>query len=703
MPFTQSMNDEFIEKMNSIIETNISNGQFGVTELASEIGMSRSNLHRRLKAIEDISISQFIRRVRLERAHSLLNDTNASITEITFECGFNSVSYFTKCFSDHYGYPPGKTKMQESRDMHTRKNLGEEDKGKWGIVRKFLLPVGLAFVPLVIGILVLSILRPFSTGDYSPEKSIAVLPFLNYSPDEEKMYFIDAIMESILDNLSKIEDLRVVSRTSVEQYRENPKPVSEISKEMNVSFILEGSGLKDGENIRLTVNLIDANRDEQIWSQDFNRKVEEQFAMLSEIPRLVAGEINVIITPEELERIERIPTNSLKAFELYQQGTERLYDWWANGDVAALKEAEDLFHSVLDIDDGFAEVYARLSSVYQSNWELGALDMDREEMLDSAISMANCALSIDDQCTEAYNEKGACLIQKGENENALDVLQKGLQYNPNYWESYFHLGEAYANLGQQDYALENYYKASMLHRGRMLPTLYENIAYFYANLGFEEQAQENFRSHLQLSGDSLSYYENMNRFSYVFHRFEEAIDYSEKGFELAPENFWFVQNLAMGNMFLGQFEESLKFFKLLEELMAETYFWTVHLHRLAYVYYQLGDFEKADVHFSQIIHLLSEAIEDGEVYFDAYYNLAGAYAFTGNRDEALEYLRIYKDGLPDRPYNELFWVVRFIKIDPLFDSLRDDSDFRDIVDEVEKRYRNEQELIRNWMLEHGLI
>jgi len=109
------------------------------------------------------------------------------------------------------------------------------------------------------------------------DKSIAVLPFINDSPEETEMYFINGTMESILDNLCKIEDLRVVSRTSVEQYRNNSKPVQTIAKEMNVSYVLEGSGLKHGDNIRLTIQLVDAINDQHIWSNIYNRKSEEIF------------------------------------------------------------------------------------------------------------------------------------------------------------------------------------------------------------------------------------------------------------------------------------------------------------------------------------------------------------------------------------------------------------------------------------------
>ncbi|MGW8317051.1 MAG: hypothetical protein ACWGNV_15750, partial [Bacteroidales bacterium] len=135
---------------------------------------------------------------------------------------------------------------------------------------------------VILGLIVLHIF-PRSGKQDNLEKSIAVLPFINDSPEEEGMYFLNGSMESILDNLSRIQDLRVVSRTSVEQYRNNPKPIPQIAQEMNVAYVLEGSGLKHGDRIRLTLQLIDANHDTHVWSNSYDRKEEDVFDLYSEV------------------------------------------------------------------------------------------------------------------------------------------------------------------------------------------------------------------------------------------------------------------------------------------------------------------------------------------------------------------------------------------------------------------------------------
>ncbi len=120
MANTQSEKSVFLRKLTEIIEGNLKNEQFGVSELAGAIGMSRSNLHRKVRAAAGASVSQFIRQVRLKKAMDLLQQTSLTISEVAFECGFHSVSYFTSCFHDHYGYPPGKAVKSEAKRTQFR-------------------------------------------------------------------------------------------------------------------------------------------------------------------------------------------------------------------------------------------------------------------------------------------------------------------------------------------------------------------------------------------------------------------------------------------------------------------------------------------------------------------------------------------------------------------------------------------------------
>src|SRR4030042_7142114 len=140
-----------------------------------------------------------------------------------------------------------------------------------------------------------------------PEKSIAVLPFINDSPDEENTYFINGIMDEVLNNLQKIKDLSVISRTSVEQYRDTDRPaLPEIAKKLEVNYIVEGSGQKYGNTIRLRVQLIDAVKDRHLWAESYEKDIQEVkdiFNIQSQIAQSIATELKAIITPEEKKLI----------------------------------------------------------------------------------------------------------------------------------------------------------------------------------------------------------------------------------------------------------------------------------------------------------------------------------------------------------------------------------------------------------------
>jgi TolB-like protein len=147
------------------------------------------------------------------------------------------------------------------------------------------------------------------------DKSIAVLPFQNLSDDQANAYFADGIQDDLLTNLSKISDLKVISRTSVMQYRDKTAAVREIGKALGVSTILEGSVRRSGNKVRVNVQLIDANTDEHIWASDYDRDVIDVFAIQSDLAQKIAEALQAKLSPEK-SRMERKPTENGEALSL---------------------------------------------------------------------------------------------------------------------------------------------------------------------------------------------------------------------------------------------------------------------------------------------------------------------------------------------------------------------------------------------------
>jgi TolB-like protein len=207
---------------------------------------------------------------------------------------------------------------------------------------------------VIVGLIVFNIVPRFNRSEVKEilDKSIAVIPFIDDSPNKDNEHIINGIMEDLLINLQSIKDLRVPGRTSVEQYRNNPKHISEIATELGVNYIVEGSGQKYGNHYTLRVQLLEGATGMHIWGHKFEQDIgsmEDIVSFISAISSSIAEELKAIITPEEKQLIEKLPTTSLTAYDFYQRGREEQVQYWLDSDNKdALERAEDLYYKALE-------------------------------------------------------------------------------------------------------------------------------------------------------------------------------------------------------------------------------------------------------------------------------------------------------------------------------------------------------------------
>jgi len=202
------------------------------------------------------------------------------------------------------------------------------------------------------------------------KKSIAVLPFINDSLDQENTYFINGVMEEILNNLQKIKDLRVISRTSVEQYRDKKKPISEIAQELGVKYIVEGSGQKYGNSFRLRAQLIMAEHESHLWGESFQQKitdVEDIFNIQIKIAESIAEELKAVISPEEKRLIEKIPAADLEVYNEYLQVRSYRNDFSRE----SLNKALEFLNGAVEKDPDLALLYSGLMEVWMGIQQMG--------------------------------------------------------------------------------------------------------------------------------------------------------------------------------------------------------------------------------------------------------------------------------------------------------------------------------------------
>ena len=204
------------------------------------------------------------------------------------------------------------------------------------------------------------------------EKSVAILPFRNDSPNEENTYFINGVMEEILNNLQKIRDIRVISRTSVEQYRNQTKPIPEIAKELGVNYLVEGSAQKYGSNFRLRAQLIMAEKETHLWGESFQQnitEVEDIFNIQIQIAESIAEELKAVISPGEKKLIEKIPVADIEVYDEYLKARS----YWADFTKESLYKAVEYLNRAIEKNPNWAPLYAGLAEVWiwiqQAGWE----------------------------------------------------------------------------------------------------------------------------------------------------------------------------------------------------------------------------------------------------------------------------------------------------------------------------------------------
>jgi TolB-like protein/Tfp pilus assembly protein PilF len=286
---------------------------------------------------------------------------------------------------------------------------------------------------VIVGLIVLNLIPRADEANISEvlDKSIAVLPFHNDSPNKENEYFINGTMESIRNKLSKIEDLKVISRSSVEQFRDTVLPIPEVAESLFVSYILEGSMQKYDNRIRMTLQLIDRN-DKHIWSEQYDRDLKDIFDIQSEIAQLVAGEIKAIISNEEKNRIERIPTGNLEAYNEFLLG-KYFYDY--HHTIEGFREALRHLRMAIQIDSTFALAHFYVASSYQFmvryNWIKA--DSVYHEVKNAILK----SIELDETFGEAYAALGLFkIVFEWDLYGPDEEFRKAISLNPNSAEIY---------------------------------------------------------------------------------------------------------------------------------------------------------------------------------------------------------------------------------------------------------------------------
>ena len=321
-------------------------------------------------------------------------------------------------------------------------------------------------------------------------KSIAVLPFENLSEDKANAYFADGIQEEILTRLSRIGDLRVISRTSTQRFKNSPDNISQIASQLGVANILEGSVRKAGNRVRVHVQLIDAESDAHLWAERYDRELDDIFAVESDIAAKIAEALQARLSGAERRAISAQPTTNTEAYELYLKGRHL----WRNFFAPGYEKVRDYFQQAVELDPSYAPAYAGLSLYYSFGACNGILPPD---VWPEAETAANKALELDETLGEAINSYAAVQVYYKRNWPAAErAFHRGAELNPNFADIRHHYGLCLALFGRGDEALRQVQRANQLDP--FFPGLKLHTGRIYFFLRDYDRARKQFAKTLEL-------------------------------------------------------------------------------------------------------------------------------------------------------------------------------------------------------------
>jgi TolB-like protein/Tfp pilus assembly protein PilF len=498
----------------------------------------------------------------------------------------------------------------------------------------------------------------------SNKRIIAVLPFENFNNTQETEFFADGITDDVLTQLSKISDLKVISRTSVMKYKNSDMNIQQISEELGAGTILEGSVRTYGNKIRITGQLIDANNDIHIWSETFDRELENIFDIQTDIAERIAAALQTQLTPLEKQQIEIRPTDNLDAYTYYLKGKHHYYNYTENENEKAI----EFFEKALQVDPNYALAIAGLSEAYAQRvskyWK-------SSEWIDSALILSRKALEINPNLAEGYKSLGSCYQSKEEYELAITNYQRAIELNPNYWSAMLNFGQLKTFLGNHDEALYWLRRANELTPNDILGNV--SVGLVYKNLNCDSAAISWVKKAVSLDPN--------NKFSnfYLGEMYLWAGDMfnAEKYFRRTIE----IDSNWVFGWFLGTKLETAMGNNLKAKEYGDRYMDISDTAPEWFYAYNLIQLEKVD----SAIKILNEELDEYEEYLKEasntqvfnYMALSEIHSLLNNKDQAFEWWR----KAVDKGYTEISRIENY----PYLENIRSDQRYDDLL-----RYMSEK-------------
>ena len=485
-----------------------------------------------------------------------------------------------------------------------------------------------AAVILVLGVSALFVFRSLRTQNLAsnpaaPEKSIAAFPFENRSEDKANAYFAEGIQDEIMTRLSKIADLKVISRISTQRYKSAPENLPEVAKQLGVAHILEGSVQKSGDTVRVNVKLIKAANDSHLWAETFDRKLTDIFAVETDIAETIADSLKAKLTHSERQAIAVRPTANPEAYELYLKGRFL----WNKRTASDLRKAIDYFNHAIAEDPNYALAHAGLADCYDLLSEYS--DLSPEKCYPKAKAAATKALELNETLGEAHTSLAYSLLNYDwDFRGAEKEYKRAIELNPNYATAHQWYAECLMTLGRHGQAIAEIKRAQQLDPLSLIINQGVGGKYLYAR------------------------------------RYDEAMAQFQRTLELYPNFPPTRQRLGWCYSQKRMHEEAIAAMERAAELSGNS---TQMIASLGYAYGAAGRTDAAQ----GIITELERRSRDS--YVDAYF-IATIFAALGENDLAFTFL--------NKAFAERSKWLSYLNVDFQLDNLRSDPRFKPLVQRV---------------------
>ena len=390
---------------------------------------------------------------------------------------------------------------------------------------------------------------------HSLDRSVAVLPFHDMSPDRDQDFLCEGIAEEIMIALGKVRGLRVASRPSAFRFKSDDADVVEVGEKLGVSTLLDGSVRKSGNRLRISVELIDAADGFRLWSDRYDRDIKDVFAVQDEIARRVVEALQLTLSAGERDALRRTSTRDVNAYEYYLRGRKFFYKY----DKRGVAFARELFERAITIDPAYARAYAGIADCCSFQY----LYVGRDPVnLEKAAVAAAKAIELDPELAEAYASLGTALSLRGGHSEAEDAFRTAIRLNSDLFEAhYFYARDSFAQ-GKLEQAIREYEEAV-----RSRPEDYQApllMAQIYDDLGRPEEAAASRRRGVAIAEEYLNLNPDDARALYMganglvaLGEHEKGLDWARRALALEPDDSMVIYNVACIYSLAGRAAEAL--------------------------------------------------------------------------------------------------------------------------------------------------